>query len=609
MADIKTTAQIRAAPEEFKAACARATEAFRKIKGFVSVSYGLKQTAGVFSDDIAMVVFVDEKKPLEALAPAERIPELFEGYRTDVRIVGFHQSGLGHCDNRQTYKTIQGGIQISNAGRKNAAGTEILRELGTVACIVRRRNFTGRENVYLLSNAHVMYAEGYGRGDPIGHPAIQEGEAIGIIMDGAAFHNIAWPPGIAPPNPLPVPGDPDDAQNHPDETFLDCAIARLELDSCCGCTENTRHFAESSIVDLVVDTPVGAERDNPVHASNRITDVRDVFGDPNFNGELVTKVGRTSGHTTGKCVNVNRPFRMPNPLGSAPATVHCYNCIEIIPEPPGAVTCGQAYFGQHGDSGSLVVDAQRRAVGLLFSVPVAGAPANASCGACHIVPVLDHLGICIPCAPGATGHGSATAADGSGVAPAPLPAAQSTLPTGSFVFLADGAAPASQAAAVFTPPMPVNAAHEKRMRALLEEFRATQLGRPLSAVINEVRREIGYLVRNVRPVKIAWGRHQGPAWLAHVLNHIAGHTSTLPHEIKGVTRRAVLLKMREVLSAHGSNPLKRALAEYGDVVLELLTSSGCDSVADLVAWVQARERERDVERIGGRQPAETEDVS
>jgi hypothetical protein len=127
------------------------------------------------------------------------------------------------------------------------------------------------------------------------------------------------------------------------------------------------------------------------------------------------------------------------------------------------------------------------------------------------------------------------------------------------------------------------------MHALLDEFRATQLGGELSRVIDDVRREMGYLVRNVRPVKVVWGRHQGPAWLACFLNHVADHAPAIPQEIKGVTRRALLTNMRDVLSHYGSNTLRRALAEHGDLVLEMLTDPGCDDIADLVAWIQRRE--------------------
>jgi hypothetical protein len=597
MAEPKTTAEIRAAPDAFKAACARAAVAFGRIAGVVSVGFGLKQSGGTFGDELAIVVFVEEKKPEEALAPAERIPPLFEGYRTDVRVVP--RLRLGACDNTTKYTTIQGGIQIANAGEK--VGNTTFTALGTIGCIVRRRNHSGRENVYMLSNAHVMYAKGHGAQDTISHPD-SSGSGLGPIMDGGAYRNIVWPPGTPAPSPLPDPTHPDAPVNHTNEAFIDCAIARLDLDSCCGCTKDSTNFAES-IIDLVSVTPPGAGRADPVHASNRITDVRDVFNDVNFIGETVTKVGRTTGRTQGRCVGVTATVHIIDVFDPTVPTprIFAYNCLEIVPEPLGTLDCkGHAYFGEEGDSGSLVVDAQRRAVGLLFGVPdpnsVPPAPPNSSCTAVHIVPVLDHLGICVPCAAGATGHGSSLATDGSGLAPIPLAPAQSTL-TNQIVFLADGAMPAAarQVGPVFVPPAPVGEEHGRHMHALLEEFRGTRIGRPLNAVINDVRREVGYLIRNVRPVKVVWGRHQGPAWLAHVLNHIEGHSPTIPHEIKGITRRALLVKLREVLGVYGSNLLRRALADYGDEALEMLTCEGSDSLSDIVAWIRQREDAQDIE--------------
>jgi hypothetical protein len=207
--------------------------------------------------------------------------------------------------------------------------------------------------------------------------------------------------------------------------------------------------------------------------------------------------------------------------------------------------------------------------------------------AVHIVPVLDHLGICIPCAPGASGHGSSLASDGSGLAPIPLPVPQSRL--GSQIgFLGEGTAMA---------PVPLDEAQGRRMHALLDEFRATQAGGPLYAAIDQLRRELGYLVRNVRPVKVVWGRHQGPAWLNHFLNHIAGHAATVPHEIKGVSRRALLEQMRDVLDLYGSKPLREALARHGDTVLELLTRADSDSLADVVAIIRQREQAASVESV------------
>jgi hypothetical protein len=415
----------------------------------------------------------------------------------------------------------------------------------------------------------------------------------GTIMEGGAYRNIVWPPGTPAPNPLPDPADPCAPVNNTNKTFIDCAVARLDLDSCCGCTQDTTAFAES-IIDLVDVTPPGAGRDDDVHAANRITDVRDVFNDVGFVGECVTKVGRTTGKTQGKCVCVTATVQINDPFDTngSRAKIRAYNCLEIVPHPLGTPNCkGHAWFAEKGDSGSLVVDSQRRAVGMIFGVPdpekVPPEPPNASIAVVHIVPVLDHLGICIPCAAGARGHGSTLATDGSGLAPIPLAPAQSQL-TSQIEFLGDG--PPAQAQPSAMAPMPLDEEQRGRMQALLDQFRATQIGRPLYEAIDNLRRELGYLVRNVRPVKVVWGRHQGPAWLAHFLNHIAGHTPTVPHEIKGITRRALLVHMREVLDVYGSNALKDALAGQGDAVIELLTRDGSDSLADVVAWMREREQ-------------------
>ncbi|HLG59574.1 MAG TPA: hypothetical protein VI485_29820 [Vicinamibacterales bacterium] len=596
---VKTTAEIRATPDAFKAACARAAVAFGRIAGVISVGFGLKETQGTFGDELAIVVFVSEKKPEQALASAERIPPLFEGYRTDVRAVPRRSPGA--CDNTSKYSTIQGGIQISNEGER--IGNTIFRAFGTLGCIVRRRNHSGRENVYMLSNAHVMYAKGHGPGEAIAHPDPQNGSGLGPIMEGGAYRNVVWPPGTPAPSPLPDPANPDAAINHTNETFVDCAIARLDLDSCCGCTKDSTTFVES-IIDLVTVTPPGAGRGDAVHASNRIADVRDVFNDVNFVGEVVTKVGRTTGRTQGRCVSVTVTVHIVDVFDTAvpPAQIFAYNCLEIVPEPLGTLDCkGNAWFAEEGDSGALVVDSQNRAVALLFGVPdparVPPEPPNASCAAVHIVPVLDHLGICIPCAAGATGHGSSLATDGSGLAPVPLPPAQSTLQAGQIVFTADGGARVQPTAMA---PAPMDEAQGRRMHALLEEFRGTRLGEPLSVVIDDVRRELGYLVRNVRPVKVVWGRHQGPAWLAHFLNHIAGHVTAIPQEITGVTRRALLTEMRTVLGVYGSNRLKHALDQHGDAVLSMLTFEGSDSLVDVVEWIRKREHAKDLEHAEDR---------
>jgi hypothetical protein len=246
---------------------------------------------------------------------------------------------------------------------------------------------------------------------------------------------------------------------------------------------------------------------------------------------------------------------------------------------------GGVSFCEEGDSGSLLLDEQARAIGL----NCAGDPpdphhptAPRSSLACHITVVLDRLNICI----GSTGtsHGSSHATDGSGIAPAAVSSAQS--PSGQIGFGSD------QDEAVHgltVAPRPVTEDEVRYMRDLLAAFRETRLGTELHAVFAEVRREVGYLVRNSRPVKVAWHRHKGPAFLAHVLNHLAGETDRVPHAIDGVTRRALLVRMREVLAVHGSIPLRQALARHGDEIIAMLTPPDCDSVAECLDYLREKE--------------------
>lgn len=273
---------------------------------------------------------------------------------------------------------------------------------------------------------------------------------------------------------------------------------------------------------------------------------------------------------------------------------HAVNTIEVEFDPTsgtGGLNCkGHAWFAEQGDSGSLLVDQDGFAIGLVHSVPNPAdptTPANATATACHILPVLDTLGICIPSAAG-TSYGSCAATDGSGTATTPPPASGSGGGGGFHHANVDGEMRAM-------PPVPDRVPADADARARLDATRAAfdQLpgARDLRATFELVRREVGYLVRNARPVTVAWHRAQGPAWFAHVLNHLRGETDSVPFAIAGVTRKAMLERMAEVLSAHGSNPLRDAIARHRDALMPILTA-GAD-VQECMALLRAAEEADD----------------
>jgi hypothetical protein len=575
---VKSNEEIRARPDELRETLARARAAFEPIDGVLSVGIGQKETGGSYRSDLAIVVIVREKRALNELAAQQRIPPVFEGYRTDVAVL--KDGDVVACDNNAEYGIIQGGIQIvptikSSDGRFGK---------GTLGCIVHRRADLSRDNVYLISCKHVLFDRGAGPDDYAYHPfpahargAGQTGPstALGPTQKTAFYENVGYiPPGSTVPS----------------QFFLDCATARINIDCKCWgtrCTKDDIKY-DTTIVDLELGTD---DPSTPRREDNTIADVRNVIDDVSIVGQPVFKVGRSTGKTVGivrrinGSTNVLKDFNDDN-SGRMPAV----NLIQIdydTTSPDGPVNCvGNQRFVEAGDSGSIVVDAQRRAIGIVaigapLSSDQAPPPRAAPAYACHIMPVLDRLGICIATA-GGTSRGSSAATDGTGITPVRPTQAELPVPDGQ-IHLARRAAKAARPDHV--EQITITAAENDRMLALRDQLRETAYGIELHETFAEIRREIGYLVRNVRPVKVAWHRQRGPAFFAHVLHHLKGDTDSVPREIDGVSREALLTRMGELLAAHGSHPLRAAIERHGPLLLTIL--SNADTVHDCLEALRA----------------------
>lgn len=58
----------------------------------VGVAVGMAQENGAYTDEMALVVLVDQKVPLDQLNEAERIPATIDGVRVDVQQTGGFQA-------------------------------------------------------------------------------------------------------------------------------------------------------------------------------------------------------------------------------------------------------------------------------------------------------------------------------------------------------------------------------------------------------------------------------------------------------------------------------------------------------------------------------------
>ncbi len=232
-------------------------------------------------------------------------------------------------------------------------------------------------------------------------------------------------------------------------------------------------------------------------------------------GETVRKVGRTTGLTTGTVTDINAP-------ASSTEGNNFTNQIRISP------IAGVPKFSDHGDSGSVIVNASNQVVGLLWGGATGNTLAN------NIANVLTAMGITIPAA-------------GGGADPHDLIAAGPT-------------------------PEQLLSHNQLLLRRLRRTLSQTEPGTVALNLILEFRFEVMHLIQQQRAVGVVWQRKQGPAFVAALFRSLKEPAYRIPREIEGVTVQALLMSMATVLDEHGSQPLRAAIRQHTLSILNATSS-------------------------------------
>ncbi len=349
-----TNAQFRAEERALRELLASGVEQkLRALPNVFHVSVGLKEAKRrLVTDRLCIRVYVRDKKPLDELAPTQRIPAQIHGVPTDVNVVpefGFH------ADNTR-YRPIKGGIQISN-GWIDITPPATLAGItaGTLGCIAIDNT---DDDEMFLSAQHVLLASSVGPGNPIYQPAP------------IWFRNLRAPAQV--PSMITDNGDKVGVVRRAViNDKVDAGIARIDVSSCCHCCGI--HFSNEINGLSVGGTPA------------RSTIVGDEAATA---GMTVFKVGAGTLRTEGRVVDVNFPsFTIPG------TTARTFTGQISIQQVNTAVQ-----FSDVGDSGAVVINAANKIVGLVFAggKDVAGAPAGFLTIANHISDVLSALNIRIP---------------------------------------------------------------------------------------------------------------------------------------------------------------------------------------------------------------------
>ena len=297
----------------------RANEArLLAIPGVHSVGIGPKLTNGQRTGEMAIIVWLPKKKPVEDIPPEQLIPKEIDGVPVDVvenDMPSLHRSGDDtHPKNEDasTYDPLLGGCLVQLTWDE---GDKTFVESGTLGCFgITNGTKPGipQGMVVGLSCRHVLYAHSSdtGIGRKVGQPTPQDSSRCCSDIIGQAM--------LA-------------------SSTLDCGIFALKPD----------------LKYRVEVTEIG-----PVTGTHHVEDSDIPITGPDY---IVRKRGYRTGLKEGMIVSVNHSGSVADDNGNPVAYT---NALAIIST--GTVPLGQPPFSNKGDSGSAIVNAQSEVVGLLF---------------------------------------------------------------------------------------------------------------------------------------------------------------------------------------------------------------------------------------------------
>jgi len=290
-------------------------KALLQYPNVVGFGTGYKYTGGEKTDILCTTVLVSKKVPEVALKPEDLVPFIVEGRLTDVVEVGIIQA---HKERTDTWRPIPPGVSIGHFAIT----------AGTFGCVVRK---DGQR--FILSNNHVLANQNDASiGDAIYQPGTYDGghetvaslmEFVPIEFDGSSICPLAN--GVA-----------------------DFANLLAEY---AGSSHRLRAYRKTQQVRNLVDAAIALPINDGIIV-DEILDIGLLTGSAGVSlGDAVKKSGRTTGLTTGTVTVLDATVKVQ--YSGAVATFEDQIITSAMSEP--------------GDSGSLLVNEQNKAVGLLFA--------------------------------------------------------------------------------------------------------------------------------------------------------------------------------------------------------------------------------------------------
>jgi hypothetical protein len=450
--------------QEYRELAARAVDALGRLPNVHSVGIGGREKAGRPTGELVVKVFVSTKRPIADLAPSERVPATFEGLGTDVVECPPAVDALDPPDGAR-----RGVERDTKRHRPLRGGTYITaakrKSYGTLGFHAWQDTPSGRK-VFAITNYHVVFGSGGTEeiGRRVGQPDT-EGSLSGCCSGAFGTYRAGY----------------YDQQ-------IDTAL--IELDG------GTEYFADVEEIGVLKGTT------HDITAAEAATGTYQV----RKRGSRTLLTGGTV-----QAINVGDPSHQRN----------YRNGIRIKPNPDSDDPTVFVRFGDHGDSGSAIVNSAGEVVGLLF----AGSPSPSEQGWTTALPIADLLGRF-------TSQNSIT-----------LKVATNTGPQKTLV--AAGVAPAANPSAMIAPEIE-------------EELGRSPTGRLLTSLWLRHGGEANRLINSNRKAAALWHVYQGPGVLSCLGRSAIHRDAPLPVDLDGKNLDICVKNIFEIFAKYGDDDLRDA---------------------------------------------------
>lgn len=305
-------------------------QALKRKNGVIGVAIGKKETGGVKTDQDAILVLVRKKKGEKQLLSSDLVPKEIKGIRTDVIEVGDIRA---LSDPTIKYRPAMGGVSLGHYAITT----------GTFGTLV-----TGEDGKkYILSNNHVLANENAAQtGDSIYQPGPYDGGTSNDRIAGLAnFIPLDYGGG----SPAPPPPEEDGDSWCPVANIFSRVLNFFARKTGSSFRLEVVKRSGENFVDAALALP-----DNPNDVTDGVLDIGNVTGmDTQYAlYKPIKKMGRTTGYTEGEILATDLTVDVEY-SGGLIATF--YDQIMA-----GAMSAG-------GDSGSIILTNDNKAIGLLFA--------------------------------------------------------------------------------------------------------------------------------------------------------------------------------------------------------------------------------------------------